>query len=159
MNRTGSLRRRAVDRAKQVIGFDVLKIHEEEEFVIIARIPDRFGKPGHRALVIRGLKFNVPVSRLFHSGRDRMKSRHIDAGPPHQGLFADAAFPESDILGGGRNNVHKKALVFLVRAGKQPANRINSFVLLFEEGAQIGICAALGRVIHTVRIWVNTVNG
>jgi hypothetical protein len=62
-----------------------------------------------------------------------VKCGHIDTGAPHQGLFADAAFPEPDILGGGGNNVHEKALVFLVRAGKEAANRINSLMLLFEE--------------------------
>jgi hypothetical protein len=96
---------------------------------------------------------------VFHCRSDRMKSGHIDAGAPHQGLFAHAAFPESDILGGCGNNVHKKALVFLVRAGKQAANGINSLMLLLKEGAQIGICAAFCRVVHTVRIWVNTENG
>jgi len=81
-----------------------------------------------------------------------MQRGHIDAGTPHQGLFADIAFSEPDVLGGGGNNVHKKTLMFLVRAGKQAANGINSFVLLFEEGAQIGICTAFSRVIHSVRI-------
>jgi len=70
-----------------------------------------------------------------------MECGHIDTGAPHQGLFADPSFPEPDILGGGGNNVHKKALVFLVRAGKQATNGINSLMLFFEEGAQIGICA------------------
>lgn len=86
----------------------------------------------------------------MHGGSNGMEGGDIDASAQHQGLFAGTASAESDILGGGGNNVHKKALMFLVRAGKQAANGINGFVLLFEEGAQIGICAAVGRVVHTV---------
>jgi hypothetical protein len=77
-----------------------------------------------------------------------MERCHIHAGAPQHRLFTDVLFTEPDVLGGGRKDVHKKALVFLVRAGKQAADGINSLMLLFEEGAQIGFCAAFGKVIH-----------
>ena len=79
-----------------------------------------------------------------------MQGGHIDAGAPEHGLFADATFPETDVLGCGGDNVHEKALMFFVRAGEKAADGVNGLVLLFQHGAQIGIGAAFGRVVHTV---------
>jgi hypothetical protein len=78
-----------------------------------------------------------------------MECGHIHAGAPKHCLFADVLFAEPDVLRGSGKDVHKKALVFLVRAGKQAANGIDSLVLLFEQGAQIGFRAAFGKVIHS----------
>jgi hypothetical protein len=148
VGRAGSLRYRAVDGAEQVVGVDLFKIDKKQEFVIVAHIPDRIPQFCHRTLIVRGFKLNFPVGGLFHRGGDGMECGHIHAGTKKHGLFADPTFAEPDVLRRGRKDVHKKALMFLIRAGEQAANGINGLVLLFEEGAQIGFRAAFGRVIH-----------
>jgi hypothetical protein len=101
-------------------------------------------------LIIRRFKLYIPIGCLFHVRGDGMEGSHIDAGAPEHGLFADVAFPEPDVLGGGGNYVHKKALMVFVSAGKQAADGINSLMLLFEERAQIGVGEAFCKVIHAV---------
>ena len=143
------LRCRAIDGTEQVARIDLFEIDEEEEFIIVAGISDSVLQYFHRVLVIRRFKLYFPVRRLFHGGGDGMEGGHVDTGAPEHGLLGDAILTEADILSRGGNNVHKEALVILVRAGKQAADGVNGLVLLFEEGAQIGVGEAFCKVIHT----------
>jgi hypothetical protein len=89
-----------------------------------------------------------------------MECGHVDASAPQHSLFGDAILAKPDVLGGSGNNVHEEALMLFVGPGKKAADRIDSFVLLFEKRAQIGFGATRGKVIHTGSdLRVNTGNG
>jgi hypothetical protein len=150
MGSDGRLRCRAIDGAEQIVGFDIFQIDEEKEFIIVAGVSDSIIQYFHRVLVIRRFKLYFPIWRLFHGGADGLEGGHIDTSAPEHSLFGYVAFPGPDILGGGGNNVHEKALMVLVSAGKQAADGVNSLMLLFEERAQISLSEAFCKVIHAV---------
>ena len=149
MDRANRLRCGAVDGAEQVARIDLFEIDKKKEFVVVALVPDRILQFYHRTLIVRRFKLDLPVRGLFDGGRDGMECGHINAGAQKHSLFADVLFAEPDVLRGSGKDVDKKALVFLVCAGKQAANGIDSLMLLFEQGAQIGFRATFGRVVHS----------
>jgi hypothetical protein len=79
-----------------------------------------------------------------------MKRSHIDTGPKQHGLLVIAAIlTGADVLGSGGNDAGEKMLVFPVVVGKKAANGIHPFMLVFQQGTEIGIrTVLLCRIIH-----------
>jgi hypothetical protein len=78
-----------------------------------------------------------------------MQGRHIDTSSHDQGLPIAVLPASPDILGSRSYNVRKEILMFFVIVGEKPADRVDSFVLEFQQGADVDIKAALsGRIVH-----------
>jgi hypothetical protein len=79
-----------------------------------------------------------------------MEGRHIYTGTQKHGLFILAIGSAGpDVLGGGGNDVDEKTLVFLVVVSKKTADRIDLFVLILQQRAQVGFTAApFGGIVH-----------
>ena len=79
-----------------------------------------------------------------------MQRCHIDAGLQQQGMFVVTVVPAGpDVLGGCGDDVDEKTLMFLVVVGKEAADRIDLFMLVFQQRAEIGFTPALfGSSIH-----------
>jgi hypothetical protein len=79
-----------------------------------------------------------------------MQRRHVDTGLHDQFILSCIFFFVSDVIRGGSDNTGKQGLVFFVVVGEKPANGVNFFVLVLEEGSEISFNLGFFlRVVHS----------